>query len=440
MRKQIYLLFFAGLLAFSSAKAQPLQIEFEEYDLDNGLHVILHEDHSTPIVTVSVMYHVGSKNEQPDKKGFAHFFEHLMFEGSENIGRHEYSEHVEKVGGTLNANTSSDRTYYYEVLPSNHLELGLWLESERMLHAKVDSIGIETQKDVVVEEKKQNYDNRPYGSWMIEMSKRAFKEHPYRWTTIGSAEDVRNATHEDIKKFYDTFYVPNNAVLVIAGDIDTEETKEYVDKYFGEIPEGEYDIPRPDVVEPKLEEEIKDTIYDNIQLPSMFMGYRTPAMGTDDFFAVEMLSSLLSKGQSSRLYKTLVDEKQLAMEISSFPFPYEDPGLNFVMAIPNVGKDLKDLEEVIDEEIAEIQEESVSDKEMEKLKNQYKTQIASENATIEGRAQNLASNYTYFNNTNLINSKIDNYMGVTKDDIQRVAKEYFRKDNRVILYYLPKSE
>ncbi|MFP4047862.1 MAG: M16 family metallopeptidase, partial [Bacteroidales bacterium] len=432
--------FFAGLLAFSSAKAQPLQIEFEEYDLDNGLHVILHEDHSTPIVTVSVMYHVGSKNEQPDKKGFAHFFEHLMFEGSENIGRHEYSEHVEKVGGALNANTSSDRTYYYEVLPSNHLELGLWLESERMLHAKVDSIGIATQKDVVVEEKKQNYDNRPYGSWLIEMSKRAFKEHPYRWTTIGSAKDVKNATHEDIKKFYDTFYVPNNAVLVIAGDIDTEETKEYVDKYFGEIPEGEYDIPRPDVVEPKLEEEIKDTIYDNIQLPAMFMGYRTPAMGTDDFFAVEMLSSLLSKGQSSRLYKTLVDDKQLAMQISSFPFPYEDPGLNFVMAIPNVGKDLKDLEEVIDEEIAEIQEESVSDREMEKLKNQYKTQIASENATIEGRAQNLASNYTYFNNANLINSKIDNYMGVTKEDIQRVAKEYFRKDNRVILYYLPKSE
>ncbi|MFO8235274.1 MAG: pitrilysin family protein [Bacteroidales bacterium] len=440
MRKQIYLLFFAGLLAFGSVKAQPLEIEFEEYDLENGLHVILHEDHSTPIVTVSVMYHVGSKNEQPDKKGFAHFFEHLMFEGSENIGRHEYSEHVEKVGGTLNASTSSDRTYYYEVLPSNHLELGLWLESERMLHAKVDSVGIATQKDVVVEEKKQNYDNRPYGSWMIEISERAFEKHPYRWTTIGSAEDIKNATREDIKKFYDTFYVPNNAVLTIAGDIDVEEAKEFVDKYFSNIPEGEYDIPRPDVVEPKQEKEIKDTIYDNIELPAMFMAYHAPAMGTDDFYAVEMLSSLLSQGQSSRLYRTLVDDKQLAMQIASFPIPYEDPGMNFVMAIPNVGKDLKEIEKVVDAEIAEIQEKSITDEEMEKLKNQYKSRIASQNATIGGRAQNLASNYTYFQNTDLINTKIDKYLSVTKDDIKRVANEYFKTDNRVLLYYLPKSE
>ncbi len=440
MKKQLYFIFFLSLLGIGTVCAQPMKIEFEEFDLDNGLHVILHEDHSTPIVTVTVMYHVGSKNEQPDKKGFAHFFEHLMFEGSKYIDRHEYSEYVEKAGGTLNASTSSDRTFYYEVLPSNQLELGLWLESERMLHAKVDSVGIATQKKVVIEEKKQRYDNQPYGTWMIEISKRAFKKHPYRWTTIGSEEDIRNATFEDVRKFYDTFYVPNNAVLTIAGDIDSDEAKKFVEKYFAGIPKGEYDIPRPEPNEPIKNKEIRDTVYDNIRLPAIFMAYHTPAMGTDDFYAVEMLNSLLSEGESSRLYKTLVDEKELAMQVMTFPFPYEHPGLNFVFAIPNVGKDPKALEKALNEEVVKVQEELITDREMEKLKNQFKSNLVSSNATISSRARNLAANYTYHKNANLVNTKIEKYQNVTKEDIKRVANKYFRTDNRVVLYYLPESE
>ncbi|MCF8336279.1 MAG: insulinase family protein, partial [Bacteroidales bacterium] len=421
-----------SLLIASGSIAQTPKIQFEEYSLDNGLHVILHEDHSTPIVNVSVMYHVGSKNEDPQLTGFAHLFEHLMFEGSKNIGRGEYSEYVEKAGGTLNASTSNDRTYYYETLPSNQLELGLWLESERMLHAKIDSEGIATQKKVVIEEKKQNYDNRPYGSIMIETMKRAYNKHPYRWTTIGDTNHIRSASNQDIKQFYDTFYVPNNAVLTVAGDIEKDRAKKLIEKYFADIPKKEEEIPRPDVEEPVKNKEIRDTVYDNIRLPAIIQAYHTPAMGTDDYYAVDMLSTLLSEGQSSRLYKNLVDKKELATQVSLFPMPLEDPGVAIVLALPNMGVDNKKLEKAMDAEIDKVKNNTISDKEFEKLKNQFETQIVQQNSTIARRVQNLARNYTYFNNTDLINHRLEKYLSVTKDDIKRVANKYFREDNRVV--------
>jgi len=438
--RRFLILFALSLLIASGSSAQSPKIRFEEYDLDNGLHVILHEDHSTPIVNVSVMYHVGSKNEDPQLTGFAHLFEHLMFEGSKNIERGKYSEYVEKAGGTLNANTSSDRTFYYETLPSNQLELGLWLESERMLHAKIDSIGIATQKKVVIEEKKQNYDNRPYGSILIETMKRAYNKHPYRWTTIGDTNHIRSASDEDIKNFYNTFYVPNNAVLTVAGDIEKEQAKKMIEKYFGGIPKRDREIPRPDVTEPIKHEEIRDTVYDNIRLPAIIQAYHTPAMGTDDYYAVDMLSTLLSEGQSSRLYKNLVDKKQLAAQVSLFPMPLEDPGVAIVLGLPNMGVDNKKLENAMDTEIAKVRNNLISDRELQKLKNQFETQIVQQNSTIARRAQNLARNYTYFENTDLINQRLDKYLSVTREDIKRVANKYFRKDNRVVLYYLPQSQ
>ncbi|MGM0498254.1 MAG: M16 family metallopeptidase [Bacteroidota bacterium] len=438
--KSLLLLCGLSLLLSLQALAQSSEIQFEEYDLDNGLHVILHEDHSTPIVNVSVMYHVGSKNEDPELTGFAHLFEHLMFEGSKNIERGKYSEHVEKAGGTLNASTSNDRTFYYETLPSNQLELGMWLESERMLHAKIDSIGIATQKDVVVEEKKQRVDNRPYGSVMEETMKRAYKKHPYRWTTIGDTAHIRSSSDQDVKNFYETFYVPNNAVLTIAGDIDKEETKKYVEQYFGSIPKGDKEIPRPDVEEPVKNEEIRDTVYDNIQLPAVIQAYHTPAMGTDDYYAVDMLSTLLSEGQSSRLYKTLVDQKELAMQVALMPMPLEDPGVALMFALPNSGVDAKKLEKAMDAEVEDVRNNLISDRELEKLKNQFESKIVKQNNSISRRAQNLARNYTYFEDTDLINHRLENYLDVTKEDIKRVANEYLREENRVVLYYLPKSQ
>lgn len=426
-------------LSLASASGQMNKIEYMEFDLDNGLHVILHQDASTPIVAVSVMYHVGSKNEKPDRTGFAHFFEHLLFEGSENIDRGEYDTYVESAGGTLNANTTYDRTFYYEILPSNQLELGLWLESERMLHAKVEQVGIETQREVVKEERRLRVENQPYGTIVQEAMKRAYKEHPYQWPVIGYMEHLNAAEEADYVNFYKDFYVPNNAVLSIAGDIDFDQAKIWVEKYFATIPKGTKEIYRPDIVEGPLGGEVRDTIFDNIQLPAVVQTYRIPAQGTDDFYAVSMLSTLLSQGESSRLNKSLVDEQQLALFVGSFPFELENPGVSLAFAICNAGQDPKVVEAAMDAEIEKAMNEMMSDEEFQKLRNQVENDFVSSNSRVAGIAESLANYHMYFGDANLINNEIDRYLAVTKADIMAAAKKYFSKDNRVVLYYLPKQ-
>lgn len=422
-----------------AAVAQGNEIEFTEFTLDNGLHVILHEDNSTPIVAVSIMYHVGSKNEDPERTGFAHFFEHLLFEGSENIGRGEYFKTIQAAGGALNANTSFDRTYYYQILPSNQLELGLYMESERLLHAKIDSIGIETQREVVKEERRQRYDNTPYGSLLEEAMKRAYKVHPYKNTPIGSMEHLNAAKDEEFMDFYKTFYVPNNAVLSVAGDIDIKETRKLVEKYFAEIPRGSGEVPRPDVVEPAQTEEVRDVVYDNIQLPAVVQVYHIPAQGTEDYYAVTMLAQLLSQGQSSRLNKALVDEQQLAVAAGAFPFSLEDPGVTLSFAIANAGVSPEKLEEAMDEEYERVKEELISEYEYQKLQNQIENDFVSRNNQVAGIAESLANYHVYFGDANLINTEIERYRAVTREDIRRVANKYFTPENRVVLYYLPES-
>lgn len=437
--KKLTAFVFAYLLCMISVQAQMNEIEYVEYDLDNGLHVILHEDHSTPIVAVSMMYHVGSKNEDPQRTGFAHFFEHLLFEGSENIDRGEFDKYIANAGGTNNANTSFDRTFYYELLPSNQLKLGLWLESERLLHAKVEQKGIETQREVVKEERRQRIDNRPYGSLLEEVMKRAYSKHPYRWPVIGYMDHLNAAEEKDYKDFYNTFYVPENAVLSIAGDLDIEETKKWIDDYFAGIPKGGNEIPRPEVVEPPLNGEVRDVVYDNIQLPAVIHAYRIPAQGTDDYYAVSMLSQLLSQGQSSRLHRQLVEEQQKALYVGTFPLPLEDPGVTMAFAITNMGTEPEDLEAAMDAEYEKVKNELISEKEFQKLRNQVENDFVSANTTVARRAENLANYHMYFGDANLINTEIERYMEVTREDIQDVAKKYFSKDNRVVLYYLPKQ-
>lgn len=432
--------FFTLLLGFAtlSSNAQLNKIEFQEFTLDNGLHVILHQDKSTPIVAVSVMYHVGSKNENPDKTGFAHFFEHLLFEGSENIGRGEYDKYIEKAGGTLNANTSMDRTYYFEILPSNQLELGLWLESERMLHAKVENVGIETQRQVVKEERRQRIDNQPYGSFLEQTMMRAYKVHPYRWPVIGSMAHLDAAEEKDYKNFYADFYVPNNAIVSIAGDIDYENAKALVTKYFTSIPKGKKPVYRPTVVEPALGGEVRDTFYDNIQLPGVIMAYRIPAAGTPDYYAVSMLGTLLSQGESSRLQKALVDEQQKAVAVGNFPLDLEDPGVSIAYGICSMGTDVLDAEKSITAEIDRIKTETISDDEFQKLRNQVENDFVSSNSRVAGIAESLANYKMYFGDANLINTELQRYLAVTKEDIKKVANKYYGKDNRVVLHYLPK--
>jgi predicted Zn-dependent peptidase len=430
----------ALMTSLTLAGAQSGNIDFIEYDLPNGLHVILHQDKSTPIVAVSVMYHVGSKNENPDRTGFAHFFEHLMFEGSKYIDRGEFDKYVQRAGGTLNANTTWDRTYYFEILPSHQLALGLWLESERMLHAKVDEKGIETQREVVKEERRQRVDNQPYGSVLEESMSRAFREHPYRWPVIGSMEHLEAAQEEDYKQFYEDFYVPNNAVLTLAGDIDIEEAKALVEKYFSDIPRGAQPVYRPNIVEPPLTGQVRDTVPDNVQLPAVIQTYRIPAQGTPDYYAVDMLSRLLSSGESSRLYRRLVDEEQKALFIGNFPFEMEDPGVSIAFGICNVGVDPADMEASIDDEINRAKNELISETEFQKLRNQIESQFVQQNSSMAGVASNLATYHMLYGDAALINTEIERYMAVTREDIMHAARKYYNINNRVSLLYMPKDQ
>ncbi|HEY8403953.1 MAG TPA: pitrilysin family protein [Flavobacteriales bacterium] len=429
------LLCIAGM-TFLTASGFSQNIKFEEYDLKNGLHVILHQDNTTPIVAVTMMYHVGSKNETEGRSGMAHFFEHLLFEGSENIGRGEFAKYVENAGGALNANTSQDRTFYYEILPSNQLELGLWLESERMLHAKVEIIGIETQREVVKEEKRQRIDNQPYGNLFSETLAHAYTVHPYRWAPIGSMEDLNAAQEQDFIEFYKTFYVPNNAVLSIAGDIDIAQTKKLIEKYFSDIPRGTREIPRPTQVEPLNKGEVRDTIWGKDQLPLIVQAFHIPAQGTKDFYAVDMLNQVLAQGQSSRLNKAVVDEKQLALFSSAMTYNTEDPGLTLAFSLANMGVDPREVEEAMNIEIEKLKTELISEKEFEKLRNQVENDFVTRNASVAGIAESLANYYMYLGDTNLINTEIEKYYAVTREDIRAAAQKYYNKDNKVVLYFL----
>ncbi len=433
----LIVLFMAGLT--TALNGQSSKIQFTEYTLDNGLTVILHQDKSVPIVAVSVMYHVGSKDERPDRTGFAHFFEHLLFEGTKNIPRGDYFKLVQSAGGTLNANTWYDRTYYYEIMPSNQLELGLWMESERMLHANVDETGINTQRNVIKEERSQTVDNRPYGRLLEECMKRAYKQHPYRWSVIGDMAHLDAADENDFINFYKTYYVPNNAILSIAGSIDLEEAKVMVQKYFGSIPRGA-DVVKPNIVEPPLLNEVRDTFFDNIQLPAVVQTYRIPAMGTPEFYAVDMLSKLLSGGKSSRMYKSIVDDQQLALQVMNIPIALEDPGVSINFGLVNMGVSPEKLEEAMNREIENVRNNLISDEEFQKLRNQVETEFYSSSSTMAGIAENLANYKMYYGDANLINTEIERYMRVTKEDLQMAALKYFSPVNRITLYYLPKPE
>jgi predicted Zn-dependent peptidase len=439
MQKKM-LVAFGFLFSMNGLMAQSHTIKYEKYTLPNGLKVILHEDHSAPVVAVTALYHVGSKNEDTARTGFAHFFEHLLFEGSDNIKRGEFDKYVTNAGGALNANTSQDRTFYYELLPSNQVELGLWLESERMMHAKIEQIGVNTQREVVKEEKRERMDNRPYGSFLTEMLKRAFKIHPYRWAPIGSMDHLNAAKLDEFIQFYKTFYVPNNCVLSIAGDFQVAELKQKIEAYFGPIAKGTRPIPRPTIQEPALGGEVRDIIYDNIQLAGVFQAYRAPKQGGDEYYAFNVLSTILSGGESSRMTKTIVDKKQQAAFAGSQPFFNEDAGLFITLALANMGVAPATLEQSIDSVVNDLKINLVGEREFQKVKNQITTDLVASNGTMAGIAESLANYEVYFGDANLINTELEKYNKVTREEVLKVAQKYLNKDNRVVLYYLPKEK
>jgi len=415
------------------------QVDFTEFDLDNGLHVILHQDNTAPVVITSVMYDVGGKDREKGRTGFAHFFEHLLFEGSENIERGEFMKIIPANGGTFNANTSQDRTYYYDIFPSNKLELGLWLESERMLHPVIDKLGVDTQNEVVKEEKRQSYD-RPYGKLLKVLWENVFKVHPYKDENIGRMEDLDAATLEEFMAYFDKYYSPDNAVLVVAGDIQIEETKSLVSKYFSEVkrrPGFTRNFPKE---EPITESE-RIIAYDkNIQIPAILAAYRMPGFADRDAYVLDMISTYLSGGKSSVLYKKLVDKKKLALEASAINLGQVDYNMFAFFALPLGETTLDTLLSEIDEEVLKMQNELISERDYQKLQNQFESQFVNSNSSVAGIASSLATYYLLYDNVNLINEQIDIYRSITREEIQSVAQKYLSPNQRVEIEYLPGEE
>lgn len=441
MRKSLFTLALLLLVGFSSTAQK---VEFEEFDLDNGLHVVLHQDNTAPVVTVGVMYDVGGKDlggsPEAPRSGFAHFFEHLLFEGTENIDRGEWFTIVSSNGGSNNANTSLDRTYYYEVFPSNSLELGLWMESERMLHPVIDQIGVDTQNEVVKEEKRQSYDNRPYGQFLFAVSENLFKNHPYKNKNIGEMADLDASTLEEFKDYFKKWYGPNNAVLVIAGDIDTAEAKVLAKKYFKDIPRGTTPVRNFSKEEP-ITQAIAAKYFDpNIQVPAIITAYRTPGYAERDSYVLNMVSAYLSDGKTSKLYKKLVDDKKMALQAGAINVAQMDYSVYAVYGLPLGKTSLDDLLMEMDEEIVKMQNDLISDRDYQKLQNKFENRFVNSNSSVQGIANSLVRYHMLYDDINLINNEIEIYRSITRQEIQDVVKKYLNPNQRVVLEYLPKKD
>jgi predicted Zn-dependent peptidase len=418
--------------------AQLKPLEFVEYDLPNGLHVILHEDHSAPVVATVLHYKVGSRDEDPRRTGFAHFFEHLMFESTDKIERASIDKLISGAGGQLNAFTSNDQTVYHFVVPSNQVRLALWIEAQRMRKLNVNSIGVETQRGVVKEERKNRYDNAPYGGWIEKSQALLFKGTPYEWAPIGSAQHIDSATINEFKAFYDEFYQPNNAVLVVSGDFDPTVIRETIDAYFGgyaKAPE-----PRRPVITglKELSGEVRETINDQkAQLPAVFVTYRGMTQLDPDVYAADLLSTILSNGESSRMYKALVDSAQSAVQASVSLFPREYVGAVFCIGIVAPGKTPEEVEKGMYAELDRVMRDGVTDEELIKAKNITEAQSVGGRMGVYDKALALSDAYRFEKSTAAINDQMTKYLKVTKADIQRVAKRIFGSTQRVVLTYIP---
>lgn len=439
MKKSMLILLVTVLFTTFSSQAQ--KVAFEEYDLDNGLHVILHQDNSAPVVTVGVMYHVGAKDEEDGKTGMAHFYEHLLFTGTKNIGRGEWSKIVSSNGGTGNANTNWDRTYYYETFPSNNLELGLWMESERLMHPIIDQKAVDTQNEVVKEEKRQRMDNAPYGKIAYgDVYSHIFDKHNYGRPMIGYIKDLDAAKLEEFEAFYKKWYMPNNAVLVVAGDFESKNTKKLIQDYFEPIPKG-IAPNRVKIVEPERTKEKEVKEYDsNIQLPAILLAHKTPSMKERDARILDVISTILSNGRSSRLYKKMVDDKKVALQVFSFARSLEDYSVYNIGAIPLGKNSLEDLVKEMDAEIVKLQTELISDKDLQKVRNQFENRYVSSNSGVQNIANSLARYYMLYGDTGIINKELDIINSITKEEIRDVAKKYLAKSRRVVIEYLPESQ
>jgi len=413
-------------------------VDFKEHTLDNGLQVVMSKFGNIPMVVVNTTFHTGSKDEEENKTGLAHLFEHLMFEGSPNIPKGRFDEILNKNGGDSNAYTSWDSTSYYVVIPSNHLETALWLDSDRINGFGISKESLEIQKDVVLEEKLLYVDNSPYGSLEEESSKRLFKNSGYRWPIIGNMDDLRKVTLEDIKEFFAKYYKPNNAVISVVGDIDYDNTLRSIEKYYGNIsPGGE--IIRKEYTEDDIKKEMREDIYDNIHLDGKFIFYRMPEMGTKDYYAMSILNGILSEGDSSRFYNELEYKSKLVSEIDTTLYGMEKTSIFIISAIAMQGKSLEEIENKIDNIIGDIKKGNISDKEFKKIQNRIETYYNSKRQSIVSLADKFSYLKTFYNNCEKINFEIIDYLSVSKEDLVNTANKYLNPEQRLVLNYLPKN-
>ncbi len=413
-------------------------IPVERYTLENGLRVVLSEDHTVPTVAIAVYYDVGSRDEEKGRSGFAHLFEHMMFQGSANVGKGEHFSLVINRGGSANGTTSNDRTNYFETLPAHELALGLWLEADRMRSLSITQENFENQRQTVMEERRQRIDNQPYVPSMLRINELAYGDYwPYSHSTIGDMEDLMNAPLAAVQEFFDNYYAPNNAVLTIVGDFDPSEAKTLVRKYFADIEAG--NISRasfPEIV-PQSNEQT-ETMYDaNATLPAFHLAYHIPPNRTADHYALEMLALILGDGQSSRLYQKLVKTKEICQDIAVGTDDRRGPDLFSFWGVMASGHEVQDAEIVVFSELQSIAKRGVSERELDKAKNRVRSAFVLGLQSNMSRAMQLSQFELYYGDANLLKTELNPYLQVSRTDIQRVAKEYFGRENRTVLDVLP---
>jgi zinc protease len=423
--------------ALVAAELRVPHLNYSDQRLSNGLRVIIAPDHTAPVFAISVTYKVGSHSERPGRTGFAHLFEHMMFQGSKNVGKGEHMILIENNGGDMNGTTTEDRTNYFEMLPKNQLDLALFLESDRMRSLAVNQANLDNQRNAVQEERRLGVDNQPYGKAYLEIDNLAYDNFAYKHSVIGSMADLNAATVADVQDFFRIYYAPNNAVLTLVGDLDPAEALEQVKKYFGDIP-SQPAPPKPDLTEPEHYGQRRETINDPLaRLPMILMAFHIPAGNTADNYALQVLADILSTGQSSRLYQHLVKDKQLATSVDVQADARTGPSLFYVVAVPRPGVKVEDLENAIEEEIAAVKKDGVTEAEMEKARAQFRRQQIQARQSDLYTAMRIGEYAVKFNDPDLINTIFDKYNAVTAAQVKGVADKYLVPQSQAVVIDLP---
>ncbi|HEV2982754.1 MAG TPA: pitrilysin family protein [Vicinamibacterales bacterium] len=428
------------LAAGSIGAVRPPKLQYQLVTLPNGLTVVLEEDHSTPIVHLQLWYHVGSKNEKPGRTGFAHLFEHLMFKGSKNVSPEAHTSMVASVGGQSNAYTTDDETVFWETVPAQYLPMILWLEADRMATLRVDKDTFTNEREVVKEERRMRVDNQPYGRLNEIIYDQAFTVHPYKHATIGSMQDLEAASVDDVRDFYRTYYVPANATMALVGDFDSAQALELINQYLGRVPKAERDVPRDIPKEPAQTKEKRVTLQEPWPLPAVVVAYHITNDGNPDSYPLHIAAKVLSDGQTSRIYQKLVYEKRMAVAAFGNANLIEDPNLFYAVAIIQPGKTPQEVTEALIAELDRLKSEPISDHELQRSKNQFARDYILGRESNQQKAATLAHAIVIHNDIKTADGEFDIFQNITVADVQRVARTYFRPENRLVLTLMPSGK